>query len=127
MSTALRVTQNPSLQHTTYLSNIHKVQLCVLGLLPDVMPDDTKMTERHAVFQLESVRDAHKSLPSRIAAFTVLHATKSSTVPTIVAHALEDVAVISYDDYLRSGHQVYAELSENLDVAMYVVKANVVE
>lgn len=126
MSTALRVEQNPSLQHATYLSNLHKVPLRVLHLLHDVMPDDSKMTERHALFQLESVRDVHKSFLSRNVPLTVLHSKESTTIPTILAHARGAAAVVADADYLRPGRKARAELSEELNVPMHVVEANVV-
>lgn len=126
MSTALRMEQNPSLQHATYLSNLHNVPLRVLHLLHDVMPDDSKMTERHALFQLESVRDVHKSFLGRNVPFTVLHSNDNTTIPIILAHAEGAAAVIADADYLRPGRKVRAELSEELNIPMHVVEANVV-
>lgn len=126
MSTALRVEQNPSLQHATYLSNLHKVPLRVLHLLHNLMPDDSKMTERHALFQLESVRDVYKSFLGRNVAFTVLHSNDDTTIPIILAHSKGAAAVIADADYLRPGRKVRANLSEKLNIPVHVVEANVV-
>lgn len=125
MSTALRVRENPSLEHAAYLSNRHQVPLRVMHVLDSTAPDEEPLPERHALFQLQSVRDIAKSLADRRIPFTVHHA-GDDLVSVLASLADGAAAIIADADYLRRGRAVRHALAKKISVPLYVVEANVV-
>lgn len=126
MSTSLRLSENASLEHATHLSNIHKVPLRVLHLLQRSMADGNLMTERHALFQLQSVQDVSTGLMKRQIPFNVHNIADDDAVTFILEHARGAAAVIADADYLRPGRALRSALADALSIPFHIVEGNVV-
>lgn len=125
MSTALRTTENPSLEHASHLSNRYKIPLRVAHLLHPTAADGEPLPERHALFQLQSARDVAAALRKQRVPFSVHHVT-TNAVQLLTELAEGASAVVADADYMRPGRALRQELASALAIPFYVVEANLV-
>lgn len=125
MQNSVRTRHNPALEHAAHLSNQLQKPLRVTYVLDQVAQDTTQLTERHASFLIDGLRDVSEAMEKRNIPFAVA-APPGNVVSALVELADAAAIVVTDKAYLRPGVVTRQAASKRLRVPLVVVEADVV-